>query len=895
MWNGLLLRRLVLAVFLFGVVPPLAAQGPELVKDLAHGPAFLAGSGASLPVRLHGRDYFGANDGFLGYELWSTDGTPGGTRLFADLCPGRCAGNPILLTVVGDHLFFVAGNTTLGGSFWVWRSDGTVEGTFPLVDLAIPGFGASLPLSYFGPYGNGVVFLVHERDREAWGLWVSDGTRAGTRQIAPLPGRFDGDLPTDFDWPRAEDAPGIHYFRWRDRLWATDGTAEGTHPLATPVVPCGQSWARLERLAIYAGEVERQNCEPWVSDGTSRGTHRLRDLVPGIEPSFPEDFVVAGNQVYFTGFDERGRRRLWKTDGTPRGTVAVRATNLARGLGKAEIVAAVGSRLYFAADDGEHGVELWRTDGNPDSTVLVADLTPGPGASGFSIYGGRSRGRQLFFVAFTGAVGTQALFVTEGTAESTLRLAELGTGATAVSVIGSRIYFAGVLGELGDGLGVTDGTVAGTHFFDISRPARSSDPRQLTATTGGLLFTLAPDWGGPEVWRTGGHAQDTEPLVGPVSTPFAGTRLFPGLGGAFYLTSEGWRFGWTDGRTAREILPPGSIGVPVGFTERAGRATFLASLTTSEGGTEVWVWNSDGTPEGTAAVAPAIPRRAPFLKSFWTWAAAPEGGDLRYLVQEFPDNFPDFLSNLWETDGTAAGTHGLARFPVPKAWIVRAFVAAGSNVFALFNEQSPRQALWVSDGTAEGTRAVIVGPGDDRLSFVDNALVAAGDQVFLPVETASAGVELWVSDGTAAGTHPVIDLAPGAASSDPTDLAAFGDRLLFSADDGEHGRELWITDGTSEGTRRLEIHPGPKGSYPQAFRSLGDRAVFAADDGVHGLELWTTDGTPEGTRLAADVQRGPKGSSPQGFEVFGDELFFLAGRPREGYELWKLPLSEVVP
>ncbi|HEV7668583.1 MAG TPA: hypothetical protein VGS22_08675 [Thermoanaerobaculia bacterium] len=870
---------------------PAAGEGPELVKDIAPGPALAGGSFLSLPVSFRGRGYFAADDGFLGDELWSTDGTRGGTRRVADLCPGRCGSNSMSFTAAGDFLFFVAANTTSGvDSYWVWRSDGTNEGTFPLANLETGGLGSFLPLSYLAPFGRGVVFLVHERHRDAWDLWFSDGTRAGTRRIAPLPGRFDPvNPPFDNDWPRVKDEPGLHYFAWQGSLWATDGTAAGTRPVATPIVPCTLAWARLGGLVVYGGEDGRETCEPWVSDGTRRGTHRLRDIVAGDRASFPGDFVTAGNRIYFTALDEAGHRVLWKTDGSTRGTVPVRAAGLARGLGRAEIVSAVGSRLYFAANDGAQGLELWRTEGTPESTVRIIDLSPGPADTQFSY--ATPRGRQLFFTAMPSGAASYGLYVTEGTAESTVRLAD--SDSPVALGIGGLVFFVGHPGGQARGLGVTDGTVAGTRVFGLARPVRSSDPRQLTATPGGLVFSVGGPEAGGEIWRTGGNGQDTEPLPGVASGTFPEARLYPGIGGAFYYIFDEDRLGWTDGLTSREILPPGSIGNPVGLTERDGRAIFLARRPTG-GGEEVWVWGSDGTPEGTTAVVRATNVFAPFPFSFRIWTAEPDEGGLRYLVQDIPGAFPDFLSNLSETDGTAAGTRGLVRIPVPTKFVVHDLVAAGRNVFALFDDRSQRQALWASDGTAEGTRAVLTGPGRERISIFEG-LVAAGDQVFFPVDTAATGVELWASDGTREGTRRVMDLAPGATSSYPSDFAALGDRLLFSADDGEHGRELWITDGTPSGTRRLEIRPGPQGSYPQAIRTIGDRAVFAADDGAHGLEIWTTDGTPEGTRLAADVQRGPKGSSPRGFEIFGDELFFSAGRPREGYELWKLPLAVVAP
>ena len=40
------------------------------------------------PIVAGGHLFFFANDGVHGYELWSSDGTPSGTALLADINPG---------------------------------------------------------------------------------------------------------------------------------------------------------------------------------------------------------------------------------------------------------------------------------------------------------------------------------------------------------------------------------------------------------------------------------------------------------------------------------------------------------------------------------------------------------------------------------------------------------------------------------------------------------------------------------------------------------------------------------------------------------------------------------------------------------------------------------------
>jgi ELWxxDGT repeat protein len=492
-----------------------------------------------------------------------------------------------------------------------------------------------------------------------------------------------------------------------------------------------------------------------------------------------------------------------------------------------------------------------------------------------------------------------SLFRTQGTAGSTVRLTGSEYAVDEIlSAAGDRVYFTATFPETGRELGVTDGTIEGTRILDLARPAASSDPRQLIAGPGGLVFLVSDSDtdDGAELWRSGGHSWDTEPLADLEPGFSSGVRLAPGSGGAFYVVFGERRIGWTDGRTARDLLPPFSLSFPQSFIDLGDRTLFFAERRVSETDEtrwQPWIWSSDGTPEGTSPVAPAAGYTGPAFSFRFLAALVPEAGDVRFLVQDISSSFSQILSKLSATDGTAAGTRELVSIPPRRFQSPDQLVAAGRFVFVSLRSDS-LSSLWASDGTEEGTREVynINQPYD--LSFISE-LTSAGEQAFFLGDDFERGRELWASDGTPEGTRRVADLAPGAASSTPSDLVAFGDRVLFSADDGEHGRELWISDGTVEGTRLLEIHPGPRGSYPQAFRVIGGRAIFAADDGTHGLELWVTDGTREGTRLAVDVMPGPRPSSPLGFAFFGDELFFNAGRPREGYELWKLPLAALEP
>ena len=90
--------------------------GTVLVRDIA------PGTGSSFPdflTPVGSEVWFAANDGVHGDELWSSDGTPGGTRLRADLVPGPGSSSPQWLTLAGANLFFSADLALTGREPWV--------------------------------------------------------------------------------------------------------------------------------------------------------------------------------------------------------------------------------------------------------------------------------------------------------------------------------------------------------------------------------------------------------------------------------------------------------------------------------------------------------------------------------------------------------------------------------------------------------------------------------------------------------------------------------------------------------------------------------------------------------------------------------------------------------
>jgi ELWxxDGT repeat protein len=154
---------------------------PRRLKDIR------AGSLGSNPYLLDaavlgGRLLLSADGGLSGRELWSTDGTPEGTRILMDGNSGPAGFDPEQLVVSGNRVFFRASDTTHGTE--LWDTDGTEQGARLVKDIdpgmLSPGFPRGSSLFDFTPFA-GRLFFTADDGRD--GPELSDpGARSWRRQ-----------------------------------------------------------------------------------------------------------------------------------------------------------------------------------------------------------------------------------------------------------------------------------------------------------------------------------------------------------------------------------------------------------------------------------------------------------------------------------------------------------------------------------------------------------------------------------------------------------------------------------------------------------------------------------------------------------------------------------------
>ena len=119
--------------------------------------------------------FFIAGTSAEGYELWITDGTPGGTQIVKDLNPGSADGivSPSFM-YTSDSLFFAGIDGTNGNE--LWRTDGTSGGTVIVKDIN-PGSNDANPEISFLTNNGKILFDANDGDNStAVDLFALNGT-----------------------------------------------------------------------------------------------------------------------------------------------------------------------------------------------------------------------------------------------------------------------------------------------------------------------------------------------------------------------------------------------------------------------------------------------------------------------------------------------------------------------------------------------------------------------------------------------------------------------------------------------------------------------------------------------------------------------------------------------
>ncbi len=249
-----------------------------------------------------------------------------------------------------------------------------------------------------------------------------------------------------------------------------------------------------------------------------------------------------------------------------------------------------------------------------------------------------------------------------------------------------------------------------------------------------------------------------------------------------------------------------------------------------------------------------------------------------------------FRNDLWVTNGTASGTRLVKGGPLnplnpagPRLFIsLGTFIPLNESGKVIFRANSPgtEDEPWVSDGTPEGTFSLDITPGGNASfpNIIPGSPAYNGRVYFTATQLIGAGpprTGLFATDGTMAGTQ-FIKSIPFA-----TEFEVLDGKLYFSV-----GGNLWVTDGTEAGTLSVKAIP----SGLSKLTAVGDSLYFIVPGSFGSQDLWASDGTTVGTIRLADYNLNAESilRSVNELTGFSDKLFFTARPGLSERDLWRM-------
>jgi ELWxxDGT repeat protein len=310
-----------------------------------------------------------------------------------------------------DKFYFALAGDDAGNELWV--TDGTREGTRRFMDIN-PGPHDSTPRDLTN-VNDTMLFFTAFTGGLGYRLFVSDGTADGTVPIQPVESAFSGHELT----PAFKDK--LIFSNGGD-AWISDGTNAGTH-LIQDIHPGSSDEAR-GRYCEYRGEVYFQASAPTIGYpiyelfATDGSTVRLvKDIGGPDKSSFPKNLVVFDDKLFF---DANGA--LWVSeDGTEANTYQL--FNVHDPMYFTEYI---DGRLYFRSENS-----VWRTDGTAGGTRLF-QLVDTP--HHFQLHGNH--------LSFDSDYGRNGLWLTDGTLPNgTVQLDAMDTAGFGFKSLNGYLFY----------------------------------------------------------------------------------------------------------------------------------------------------------------------------------------------------------------------------------------------------------------------------------------------------------------------------------------------------------------------------------------------------------------------------------------------------------------------
>lgn len=578
-----------------------------------------------------------------------------------------------------------------------------------------------------------------------------------------------------------------------------------------------------------------------ISSVTAQRFIRIDSSVVSNFSSNPSNFVVFNGICYFGATNHNTNNNdLWRTDGTPGGTYMISDSTPVTKL------TVMGNKVHIN--------NQWVID---SSGAIIKELYVG---SQFNFKG------HTYYVQY-GIVRDDGVVVYNNN-YSLIHYYDIAiTGNYFVFTIhsesdyeDSKTYF-------------SDGTREGTVFFDVPKGNTS-----LTSLNNKFYFihnnALYRNNGSPE-------AGSSKLIYSPISlNPYNSRGAMPVVHNTLFFTNSVSTAlcKYDDGGPDSVVVVKTIYSLDSQF--EIDRFSFAAGnnilfFAAYDGKNNMQLWKSDGTAAGTVLLKQYNAPQDKYARYFTLI------NDTLYFAAV--DNAHG--NELWKTDGTPGGTMLVKDINSGLSSATPAGLAAYNNgvIFAA-NDGTHGNEPWFSGNGETGMvkdadSAQVQSVADASQSFYDNGslyhdnYIIKDNHLFFSANDNVHGSELWISDGTAQGTKLVKDIVPGTSSSSPTSFITANNEVYFTAGNG-----IWKTDGTNAGTILFYQFSDSIASKPGVLRTSGNGIFYFVQQNTNSYSLVRTDGTKAGTYIILNASLQQQILYPV---IFGNKLCF-----RRGTEIW---------
>lgn len=234
-----------------------------------------------------------------------------------------------------------------------------------------------------------VYYIFYQTPSNKKGLYVSDGTEAGTYKITPDDVEVVSEILTTGGnnvYFFAKDSNGIE-------PWVYNSDTQSAY-MIKEIIPSSVSNSQAEYAKFFSADENKayfyctdgvNGFEIWVTDGTEAGTYMVKDITPGsTSTSIYTEAPIFGNNLrdgkfYFFCFTQAAGYEPWVSDGTEAGTFML--ADISPGAGSSAVSYTYnqfynynGAMYFFASQFNSYKYDLYKTDGTQAGTELVSNI-----------------------------------------------------------------------------------------------------------------------------------------------------------------------------------------------------------------------------------------------------------------------------------------------------------------------------------------------------------------------------------------------------------------------------------------------------------------------------------------------------------------------------------------